>query len=134
MNSLFRVSERNHFGLIFMTQLAKLAEGSFLSVKDAAEEMQMPLGYLEEIAGLLKASNLVQGRQGPKGGYCLARPAKDITAKEIVEALEGPVAMVSCMDGGCPVSGKCQSKKLWGFLQKNILETLETTRLSDIQL
>lgn len=134
MNSLFRVSERNHFGLILMTQLAKLSEGSFLSLKEAAEDMSMPLGYLEEIAGLLKTAGLVQGRQGPKGGYRLAKPAQDITAKEIVEALEGPVALVACNDGGCPVAGKCHSKKLWSFLQKNVVQTLNETRLSEITL
>ncbi len=134
MNSLFRVSERNHFGLILMTQLAKLPEGAFLSLKEAAEDMSMPLGYLEEIAGLLKTAGLVQGRQGPKGGYRLAKTAQEITAKEIVEALEGPVAFVACMDGGCPVSGKCHSKKLWGFLQKNVVQTLHETRLSEISV
>lgn len=132
MNSLFRVSERNHLGLIFMTQLAALAEGSFLSVKDAAEQMGMPQGYLEEIAGALKASGLVAGRQGPGGGYKLAKPSKEISAKQIVEALEGPVSLVSCQGGHCPVESKCQSKKLWTFLQKDVLNTLETTKLGDL--
>lgn len=132
MNSLFRVSERNHFGLIFMTQLARSGEGLFLTVKDAAKEMSMPLGYLEEIAGSLKTAGLIEGRQGPGGGYRLAKPAKEISAKDVIEALEGPVAFVACMDGGCPVAGKCGSKKLWGFLQKNVLETLRDTKLSEI--
>lgn len=134
MNSLFRVSERNHFGLIFMTQLAKLPEGAYLSVKEASEDMKMPLGYLEEIAGLLKAAGLIEGRQGPGGGYRLAKPAADVSAQEIVEALEGPVSLVACMDGGCPVAGKCDSKKLWSFLQKNILQTLKDTRLNELSV
>ncbi|MCR4256098.1 MAG: Rrf2 family transcriptional regulator [Candidatus Uhrbacteria bacterium] len=132
MNSLFRVSERNHFGLIFMTQLATLEEGLYLSVKDAAEAMGMSLGYLEEIAIGLKQKGLIEGRQGPNGGYRLAKPASEISAKDVVEALEGPVALVACMDGGCPVEGKCGSKKLWGFLQKNVLQTLDTTSIGDL--
>jgi Rrf2 family protein len=132
MNSLFRVSERNHFGLIFMTQLATLEEGLYLSVKDAAEDMGMSQGYLEEVAGALKSKGLIEGRQGPGGGYRLAKPAQEISAKDVVEALEGPVALVACMDGGCPVEGKCGSKKLWGFLQKNVLETLSDTKLNEI--
>lgn len=132
MNSLFRVSERNHLGLIFMTQLAALPEGGFLSVKDAAEQMQMQQGYLEEIAGALKAAGLAAGRQGPGGGYKLAKPAKDITAKDIVEALEGPVSLVACQGGHCPVESKCQSKKLWSFLQKDVLKTLNETSLDTI--
>ncbi len=132
MNSLFRVSERNHFGLIFMTQLASLGEGSYLSVKEAAADMGMSQGYLEEVAGALKAKGLIEGRQGPGGGYRLAKAAEEISAKDVVEALEGPVALVACMDGGCPVEGKCGSKKLWGFLQKNVLETLNTTSIGDL--
>ncbi len=132
MNSLFRVSERNHLGLIFMTQLASQSEGTFLSVKDAAEHMQMPQGYLEEIAGALKAAGLVAGRQGPGGGYKLAKPSTEISTKEIVEALEGPVSLVACQGGHCPVESKCQSKKLWSFLQKDVLDTLAKTRLSEL--
>jgi len=133
MNSLFRVSERNHFGIIFMTQLATLTKGGFLSVKDAAEQMSMAEGYLEEVAGSLKKAGLVTGRQGPGGGYKLAKPATEITAEEIVVALEGPVSLVPCLEShGCPVESKCQSKKLWGFLQKGVLETLRKTSLDTI--
>ncbi len=133
MNSLFRVSERNHFGLIFMTQLAGLSDGAFLSVKDAAKDMAMSDGYLEEIALSLKKGNLVAGRQGPGGGYRLARPAQEITVEEIVTALEGPIALVPCLEAtGCPVESKCHSKKLWGFLQKDVLTTLRKTKLEDL--
>jgi Rrf2 family protein len=132
MNSLFRVSERNHLGLIFMTQLAKAGEGSYLSVKEAAEETRMARGYLEEIALALKTAGLIDGRQGPGGGYRLSKSAKEISAKEIIEALEGPVTLVACMEGACPIEGTCGSKKLWGFLQKNVLDALDTTTLDQI--
>jgi Rrf2 family protein len=133
MNSLFRVSERNHFGLIFMTQLAALPADGFLSVKEAAQDMGMAEGYLEEVAGSLKKAGLVAGRQGPGGGYKLAKPASDITVEAIVVALEGPVTLVPCLEShGCPVEAKCQSKKLWGFLQKDVLETLRATKLEDL--
>lgn len=133
MNSLFRVSERNHFGLIFMTQLAVLAEGDFLSVKEAAKEMSMSDGYLEEIALSLKKAGLIVGRQGPGGGYRLAKPTQEISIAQIVTALEGPVTLVPCLEShGCPVESKCHSKKLWGFLQKDVLDTLEKTTLHQI--
>lgn len=134
MNSLFRVSERNHYGLIFMTQLAGLPADERLSLKEAAEDMGMPAGYLEEIARLLKEAGLVSGRQGPGGGYCLARPAGEITAEEIVTALEGPVSLVYCLakDAECPVNHRCQTKTLWSFLQSRVLETLRDTTLKQL--
>lgn len=116
-----------------MTQLAALAEGDFLSVKDAARAMGMAEGYLEEVSGDLKKAGLVVGRQGPRGGYKLAKPAGEITAEEIVVALEGPVSFVPCLGShGCPVEAKCHSKKLWGFLQKDVLATLRKTTLEDL--
>ncbi len=116
-----------------MTQLAALAEGDFLSVKDAAKAMGMAEGYLEEVSGDLKKAGLVAGRQGPGGGYKLAKSAKDITAEDVVVALEGPVTLVPCLEShGCPVEAKCQSKNLWGFLQKDVLETLRKTKLEDL--
>lgn len=135
MNSLFRVSERNHLGLIFMTQLAALSEGEFLSVKDAAQDMSMSDGYLEEIALQLKKSGLIVGRQGPGGGYRLARSMQEITVAEIVTAIEGPIALVPCLEShACPVESKCHSKKLWGFLQKEVMHTLQKTTLEHITL
>lgn len=135
MNSLFRVSESNHLGLIFMTQLAALPEGQYLSVRDAAKDMEMSDGYLEEIALRLKKHGLIAGRQGPGGGYRLAHSMQDISIAMIVTAIEGPVSLVPCLEShACPVQAKCHSKKLWGFLQKEVMETLEKTTLEQIAL
>ncbi len=136
MNSLFRVSERHHSGLILMTELAILFEGDmFVSLSDIAERMEISAGYLEEIALRLKEAGLIQGRKGPGGGYRLTRHPKDISASEIIEAIEGPISFVECQAGiACPVESRCRSKHLWRGLQATMVKSLHETTLSSIAL
>lgn len=133
MNSLFRVSARNHAGLILMTVIAEAqSSGDFVSLKDVARRMSLSQGFLEEIAMALKKSGLIKGRKGPGGGYRLAKPASKITAEQILTALEGPIALVECNGSKCPVSSHCSSKSLWNFLQKDVLTSLKKTTLAKL--
>ncbi len=132
MNSLLRVSGRNHLGLILMSELATAK--AYLPLQTVAERMRISQGYLEEVALTLKQAKLIEGRQGPGGGYRLAKPARRITIEEILTAIEGPVAMVDCQseDKTCPVEDVCTSKSLWNFLRKNVVDTLRKTTLQDV--
>lgn len=134
MNSLFRVSERHHSGLILMTELAAAHsdEEKFLSLSEIAERMKISSGYLEEIALRLREANLIEGRKGPGGGYRLKKKPETITAGEIIRAIEGPLAFVDCQASGCPVEGQCRSKSLWNFLYTSVSQTLNDTTLSAI--
>lgn len=133
MNSLFRVSARNHAGMILMTQIAETKNsGDFVSLGAVAKEMRLSQGFLEEIAMSLKKAGLIKGRKGPGGGYQLARPASKITAEQILTALEGPVMLAPCQDQCCGVAKYCKSKSLWNFLQKDVLDSLKKTTLSDL--
>ncbi|HPN14660.1 MAG TPA: Rrf2 family transcriptional regulator [bacterium] len=136
-NSLFRVSARNHAGMILMTQIAALGTGpvkslpgvDYVSLKEVSERMGLSQGFLEEIATLLKKAGLIKARKGPGGGYRLSRPANKITAEQILVALEGPINLVECHGGACPVAELCSSKALWNFLQQDILKSLKKTTL-----
>ncbi len=134
MNSLFRVSERHHSGLILMTELAVLFdEGRYVSLTEIADSMHISAGYLEEIAQRLKEKELIQGRKGPSGGYRLTRAPSTISAKEIIEAIEGPINLVECQSGAtCLVQAHCMSKHLWSGLQEKMIEALQKTKLSSL--
>lgn len=131
MSNLFRVSAKDHSALILMSELA-MSGDAFVSLRDVAEEMGLSQGYLEEVAGTLKSSGLIEGKQGPNGGYRLTRQPKEISVADILTALEGPVELVDCQSSGCPVSHKCSSKSVWNTLQKTISQSLESTTLASI--
>jgi Rrf2 family protein len=135
MNSLLRVSSKNHLGLIVMASLAKAApEGRFVTLQEIADRMSLSQGYLEEIAAALKHAGLMEGKKGTGGGYRLSKPADRISVEEILVALEGPLAMVDCQATGkaCPVESACSTKQLWYFLQQDVLATLKATTLQQV--
>jgi Rrf2 family protein len=143
MNSLFKVSAKNHAGMLLMSLLAAekgrvakieslIAEDAYVSLKDVAKEMGLSQKFLEEIAAALKKAKLIEGRKGPGGGYKLARASHEISVYEIVTALEGPITGLNCGSGFCPVSDKCSSKSLWKFLHEDLIKSLKQTNLMQI--
>lgn len=134
MSNLFHVSARDHGALILMTMLAERhASEGFVSLQDVAERMRLSQGYLEEIAAALKKAGLITGKQGPGGGYRLAKKPESISLEEILTALAGPVELVDCQssDTPCPVASKCSSKNIWKVVQRNLQKTLRETTLAE---
>lgn len=134
MAHLFHVSARDHSALVLMTTLAEdFNIHKFVSLQAIAGNMQLSQGYLEEIAASLKKAGLIVGKQGPNGGYRLARKPTAISLEEIIVALEGPVELVDCQSSRtqCPVAEKCASKQIWNILQRTIQKTLRETTLAE---
>jgi Rrf2 family protein len=136
MQGFFRIPARLHLGLILMTELAtsyQKDDGRALSLREVAERMHISEGFLEEIASALKASDLIEGKSGPKGGYVLTRAPAKITAADIITAIEGPIHLVDCHgEGTCPVESLCQSKNLWDFLREAVETSLKEKSLADL--
>lgn len=133
MSAFFHVTARDHSAVILMSELARFhAEDGYRSLQEIAKRMGLSDGYLEEIAAVLKKAGLIEARQGPKGGYRLARPPRDISLEQILIALEGPVELVDCQTSSmCPVQDKCASRRIWGTLQASIQATLRNTNLAE---
>jgi Rrf2 family protein len=135
MSRLFHISAKDHNAVLLMAELARaFADETFVSLQDIAGQLHISHGYLEEVAGSLKRSGLIQGKQGPGGGYRLAKHPESISLEEILTALEGPVALVDCQSSAtpCPVEGTCTSKNVWRDLQQTITSSLKQTTLAHV--
>ena len=132
MNSIFRISEKNHAGMILMSILAQNKNQNYISLQKISEQMFLSQGYLEEISLALKKAKLIKGKKGRNGGYKFAKDPSQITAEEILVALEGPIISLQCDIDHCPVADHCSSKNLWLILQKNLVHSLKTTTLNQL--
>jgi Rrf2 family protein len=135
MKTLFRIPMRVHNGLLLMSYLAtNHVSGVPISLDEIAEREHTSQGFLEEIATSLKTAGLIEGKRGSKGGYLLSRAPEAITVSEIIDALEGPVALVDCLmeDVSCPSEHGCSNRKIWKTVQDRITETLDGIHLSDL--
>jgi Rrf2 family protein len=87
-----RLSQQAQYAICGMFDLAYNGEASPVQVRVIGERQRIPPRYLEQIFQRLRRADLVRGKRGPGGGYVLARAACEITLRDIVEAVEGPLA------------------------------------------
>ncbi len=135
MKSLFRVPMRVHNGLILMTYLATNYTANLpISLEEIAEHEKISQGFLEEHATALKQAGLIEGRRGPGGGYVLTQSPDRISVSAIIDALEGPVALVDCLtsDIECPSEHGCSNRKIWKLVQDRITDTLKHISLQEL--
>ena len=132
MSHLFQVSAKDHSAVVFMSVLADASSETWLSLEDVAKMMHLSHGYLEHVAGDLKAAGLIIGRPGPRGGYRLAQAPERISLEDILVAVNGPVELVECQGSSsvCPVADHCSSRKVWGGVQQAIRVALQQTTLA----
>ena len=130
------------YGVRLLVELGRQEDAGPISLKAIAEGEGLPLAYLERIVALLKKSGLVESTRGAHGGYRLARPAAEITMDEVVLALEGAVAPMSCFvddreDGRVLCSHvddgyACATKLLWTRVQGGVIRALQQTTLQEL--
>jgi len=134
---MLHVSQRAHYGLRAMTELAKAYGQGRLSLAEIAEAESLPAGYLEQLVVPLRRAGLVDGARGAHGGYELTSPPAGVTVGAVIRALEGPVTPVECPDteyvaGSCVRESACLSKSVWQRVKHSVDEVLDSITLADL--
>jgi Rrf2 family protein len=121
-----------------MVRLGRSFGSGPVPLTDLARQENLPLPYLEQIAGQLRRAGLVSSRLGVKGGYALARSPETLSMADIVKSLEGSLAPVSCLaEGGGPgecthADTPCSAHAFWEQLQGTITATLQSVTVADL--
>lgn len=130
-----KISTKGRYALRMLYDLALHQEESYVSLKDIAERQGISKKYLEQIVPLLNKTGLLRTNRGNKGGYMLAGRADEISVADVLEATEGSLAPVSCLDfepNECPRAGECSTLYIWEGLFKAIKDYLGSVTLQDI--
>ncbi len=90
-----KLSNKGRYGVRAIFDIAFHGDGRATQIKDISERQSIPPRFLEQIFQDLKRAGLVTSKRGPKGGYALAVPAREIRLGDIVRALEGTIAIAS---------------------------------------
>lgn len=108
---MLSISKRGDYGLLLLTRLCQgygEASGTYISLRDVAEERKLPYKFLSQVAGELKAANILESREGVRGGYRLARKPEKILVREVLDVLEGPMSVSECeREHECDCGGAC---------------------------
>jgi Rrf2 family protein len=132
---MFRLSKRTDYGLMAMRHLALLPAGACRSARQIAREHRIPQALMAKLLQRLARRGLVEAHHGTKGGYQIARPPASITLREVIEAIEGPMAVIECLDPckpECDQDGTCTVKTPLHQVQRRIVEILGRTTVTDL--
>lgn len=88
-----KLSNKGRYGVRALFDLAFHGDGGSAQIKDIAERQGIPTRFLEQIFQDLRRASLVSSKRGPKGGYQLARPSREISVGDVIRALEGPITI-----------------------------------------
>ena len=117
-----------------MIHLACLPESDFVLRTDIAAAQRIPTSFMATILRSLVRGGLLRSSRGVNGGFALSRPASEIQMLEIVEAIEGPLALADCTPNGkgCSWHHECPAAVVWCRLQESMRETLRGVTLEDL--
>ncbi len=135
---MLRLTKKADYGLMALKYLAEqtvLTPGTpARSAKDIAEAYHIPPQLLAKILQTLARAGLLVSHAGSTGGYALSRPAHDITAFEVIRAIDGPLFITSCITihGTCDLAGHCTIKEPLRKVNDSIKDLLNGIRIGDL--
>jgi Rrf2 family protein len=135
MQHVLRISRKIDYGLRAMIYLASISPDAIVPFREIARQMLVPEDFLAKILKTLVDEGLVRSTRGPHGGYALAKPAADISFLEVIEAVEGPIALNVCLDeDGCGKAAACTMVGVWREGQERMLEVYRAAKLASLAL
>lgn len=130
-----RLSSLADYAVVMLSAAARHKGCDRLTANLLAEETGVPLPTAQKLMGRLTAAGLLTSARGTGGGFSLARDPSAITLVEIVEAVEGPIAMTACIDEGrhdCGLETACRVRPHWSVVNDSIRVALGGVSLASL--
>ena len=131
-----RLSHLADYAVVLMTAAARRPADARLSATELSAETGVPLPTAQKLMGQLAASGLLRSVRGAAGGYSLAKPAGEISLADMVEAVEGPIAMTACSGhegpSDCALDAHCRVKPHMGVVGNAVRSALGAVSLTEL--
>ena len=131
-----RLTHLADYAVVMMTAAARREPCARLSATELADETGVPLPTAQNLMQRLAAAGLLTGTRGAGGGYALARAVTDISLADIVEAVEGPIAMTQCSGSDepsdCALDAHCRVKPHMGIVGAKVRGALGAVSLQEL--
>lgn len=134
--AFLQVSRRVDYALRAMIHLASEEQaGRICTIAEIARHERIPRQFLEKIFQQMIRRGLVRSRRGAHGGYELGRPAESMTFRDVIEAVEGPIALNACVGEhpDCFLLGACGMNRVWAEGQRRVMDLFQTTTIASVR-
>jgi Rrf2 family protein len=129
-----QVTREGDYGIRSVLYLARQPFNKVSFANEISEEYKIPRSFLAKILQKLVKAKIVRSYRGVKGGFSLAKQAREITPLDVLAAIEGRLAINICLADKkkCNFSKHCPTYFLWANVQSKIVETLKKTNFEDL--
>lgn len=130
-----KFSTKDRYALRLMAELVSHAPDEFVPLKVISAKQDISLKYLEQIVTPLTRAGLLHSGRGSQGGYRLARPAHEISAGDILRAVEGELVPIPCLASEaacCPRRAQCHTLGFWDGLNDVINQYVDKVPLDEL--
>lgn len=127
-------SQASEYALRALTELARFPAGDWVLTSQLAESLNIPVHYLAKVLQSLARRGLLESQRGRQGGFRLALPPEQITAYDVVRALDDVQSLEECVMGEreCSDATACPLHALWKTIKQRFRHALETNTLKDL--
>jgi FeS assembly SUF system regulator len=130
---MLRISKLTDYGTVVLAQLAR-APGERRTATAVAKQTRIALPTVSKLLKSFHRAGLVTSVRGARGGYQLARPPASISAAEIIDAIDGPVAITECSGdhSACDIETVCRTGTAWQRINDAIRQSLDGVTLAQL--
>ena len=131
---MLRLSKKADYALLAMRHLAAQADRDAVSAREVAEAYDIPAELLAKVLQQLARAGLLGSHHGIRGGYALARPAKEMTVADVIQAIDGPLNVTACSetDHSCDQYSKCNIRDPLWKIKDRIVAALAATSVAEL--
>jgi FeS assembly SUF system regulator len=136
---MVRLTNLADYAVVVLAHAAGTSASARLSAGGVAEVTGIPLPTVAKVAGLLSKAGLLTSQRGAGGGFQLARAPQDISIAEVIEAVDGPIALTQCVEhddghthGNCAHSSMCSMRPHWQLINLRVRDALAGLSLADV--
>jgi Rrf2 family protein len=132
---LMQIPRRVDYGLRAVIYLSGQDRDKCCSIAEIAQQQGIPRKFLEKIIQDLVRGGLIKSKRGSCGGYALARAPEEISFSDVIEAIDGPIAINTCLDDhlGCDQMPRCTMIGVWSEVQQKINAVLCKTTIAGLR-
>ena len=131
---MFRLNRLTDYAVVVMTQMTRKPDDVH-TAPQIAGNTGIPLPTVAKLLNALARESLVESHRGAAGGYTLGRPAHEVSMAQIIQAIEGPIALTACVEGSgnsCDVECLCPMRGNWERVNRAIHDALSEVTLADM--
>lgn len=132
---MLRITKLTDYAVLVLSDMVRAGAEGACAARDISERTKIPLPTVSKVLKTLARAALVDSERGKNGGYRLAREPNSISVADIVDAIEGPIAVTECSTearGCCDLEGACPTEKNWVRINDAIRQALRGITLADM--